>query len=81
MPKPVKKIIEFISEITLEIYLVQIGIIPFFAERFRFPVNWVLLTATIIAGAFVLHGAAKLITSGAEKLSGKIIKKEKKTEE
>ena len=81
LPKPVKKIIEFISEITLEIYLVQIGIIPFFAERFRFPVNWVLLTATIIAGAFVLHGAAKLITSGAEKLSGKIIKKEKKTEE
>ena len=78
LPKPIKKIIEFISEITLEIYLVQIGIIKIFAEHFRFPINWLLLTAVIVAGAFVLHSAAKLLLKGCGAVSDKLTKQNAK---
>lgn len=55
LPKPIKAFFTFISEITLEIYLVQIGIVPFFAKLVPFPLNWLILTAVIIGGAAVLH--------------------------
>ncbi len=54
-PKIIKKIITFIADRTLEIYLVQIVIIEYLASKFSFPVNWVVLTCAIIFAAFVLH--------------------------
>lgn len=55
MPAPVKSVFSFLSRITLEIYLVQIGIIPFFAALCPFPLNWLCLTGIILCGAFLLH--------------------------
>ena len=62
LPRWIKRVLNFISEITLEIYLVQIGIIPFFAKLLPFPLNWLVLTSVIVAGAAVLHfGTGKLL--------------------
>ena len=62
MPEWIKSIINFISGITLEIYLVQIGII----QRLNFvsfPFNWLLITIVIIALAYILNVFTKLITN------------------
>lgn len=62
LPRWIKRVLNFISEITLEIYLVQIGIIPFFAKLLPFPLNWLVLTSVIVAGAAILHfGTGKLL--------------------
>ncbi len=72
MPRPVKRVLEYISEITLEIYLVQIGIIPFFAKLLPFPLNWIVLTAVIVGGAAVLHFGTKALLDGLRLLGGKL---------
>lgn len=60
MPKWIKTIINFISGITLEIYLVQIGIINKL-NFVTFPFNWFIITGTIILLAFLLNKISSLI--------------------
>lgn len=67
LPKWIKAIINFISGITLEIYLVQIGIIDKL-NFFAFPFNWFLITVTIIVLAFLLHKISEFIQKPLAKL-------------
>lgn len=53
LPEKIKKIINFIANITLEIYLVQYVIIPKFAPII-FPLNWLLISTLIIISAYLL---------------------------
>lgn len=71
MPRYIKSIIGFLSSITLEIYLVQYVLIDLIRPIGHFPVNWIVLTASIIGVAFLLHIVCKLIY----KLADIIIKK------
>lgn len=72
VPKWINKIVTFIANITLEIYLVQYVIIDVIRNLgFAFPFNWILLTALIIASAFLLHfvidKCTKLLKRGKSK--------------
>ena len=67
LPKWIKAIITFISGITLEIYLVQIGIIDDL-NILPFPLNWLLITGVIVLLAFILNKVAVLIQKGLDKL-------------
>lgn len=56
LPKAVKSVIEFISSITLEIYLVQIILISIIKSYVTvFPLNWLALTGSILLCAWILH--------------------------
>lgn len=55
MPRIIKKVISFVSDITLEIYLVQYVIIEQFRGLFPFPMNWLLLSTSIVGSAYLLH--------------------------
>lgn len=59
LPKPIKAVIEFISDITLEIYLVQYVLIDNLRNIAPFPLNWLALTAAIILSALALHYLCK----------------------
>lgn len=65
LPKPVHRAVGFIAGMTLEIYVVQGEIIDRIRPLFGFPLNWLALTAAILAAAAVLHfactGIIKLI--------------------
>lgn len=54
------KFIKFISDRTLEIYLVQFYIIAHYNIG-EFPVNWIILTATILVSATVLRWCSQQI--------------------
>ncbi len=60
LPKWIKVIITFISGITLEIYLVQIGIIAKL-NVLPFPFNWLLITGVIVLLAFVLNKISSFV--------------------
>ncbi len=54
LPRFIKSIINFISAMTLEIYMVQDVLVP----RLKigvFPINWLIITGGITVSAFVLH--------------------------
>lgn len=69
LPRWIKKMIEFVSSITLEIYVVQYVLIDLVREwGISFPANWLILTASIIFTAFVLHLLCKCIYKGGELL-------------
>ncbi len=72
LPKWIKAIITFVSGITLEIYLVQIGIIDDL-NILPFPLNWLLITGVIIILAFILNKVVSII----EKPLLKVFNKEK----
>ncbi len=55
MPYRIKQIIRFLSKITLEIYVVQYVLIDSFCDMFEFPVNLIVITAMIIAAAWLLN--------------------------
>ncbi len=65
-PPPKKwsnSIVGFIANLTLEIYLVQYVLIDFVRRlALPFPLNWAVLTAMIIAAAFILHMIIKYAT-------------------
>lgn len=68
MPRWLKKIVTFIADITLEIYLVQYVLIDVIRNlKLPFPINWMAITASIILSAFILHTVCKPIVG---KLSG-----------
>lgn len=55
LPVGLKKIIGFIANLTLEVYLVQYVLIEYIRPLFGFPLNWIALTTTIILVAYILH--------------------------
>ena len=56
LPVPLKRVIQFLSDMTLEIYVVQYVLIDVVRSlKLFFPLNWLLLTAGILLVAFVLH--------------------------
>lgn len=59
MPGKIKKIITFIAQITLEIYVVQSIIIQNF-KHIVFPLNWLIITILILASAICLHFVIKI---------------------
>lgn len=63
MPKPIKAVVSFLAGITLEIYVVQYVLIDIIvsAQIFSFPMNWIVLTLSILLAAFVLHHACGII--------------------
>lgn len=60
LPEWIKRIITFISGITLEIYLVQIGIIDKL-NILPFPLNWLLITGVIVLLAFILNKISSFV--------------------
>lgn len=68
MPRFVKSIVTFLSEMTLEIYVVQYAIIVKVNElNLAFPLNWFILTASILLTAFILHKTCEYIYRLADK--------------
>lgn len=61
MPKWLNKTVTYLAEITLEIYVVQYAIIPLFAQIAPFPVNWIIITGSILAVASLLRVAVKFV--------------------
>ncbi len=75
-PKWLSKGVHFLAKLTLEIYLVQYVLIDVIRGlNLFFPLNWVVLTASIILAAFALHTVIELGT----KLLNMGVKKIKKT--
>lgn len=71
MPEWLKKVISFLSTITLEIYVVQYVLIDVIrGENLFFPLNWIILTAAIIISAFVLHKVCDLMYKTADRIIG-----------
>ena len=76
IPTSIKKIISFLASITLEIYVVQYVLIDVIRNMgLAFPINWVLLTAAIIAAAFALHCICNLIAHATDLLISKHLRK------
>ena len=71
MPNKLKKIIEYIAKITLEIYLVQYPIIPLLADKMPFPINWIIITGLILILATLLHISVEIITKQINNIKGK----------
>lgn len=66
LPLALRRCIDFLAMLTLEIYLVQGELIERIRLLFGFPLNWVALTVSILLAAFVLH----LLSEGIMKLTG-----------
>lgn len=77
LPVAVKKIIEFISSMTLEIYIVQYFLIDVIRPIGHFPINWIILTVAIILSAFLLNRVCKVIYSLIDTCKNKCIGREK----
>ena len=68
-----RSIINFIASITLEIYVVQSVLIEAIRGlKLPFPLNWLAVTAAIIAAAFLLHMVCELLYKGVDLLLSKI---------
>ena len=80
LPKWIKKIISFIADMTLEIYVVQSVLIEWIRPHLGFPLNWFVITASIIIAAFALHLVCKYLMMGVEWCINKI-RIEKRKEE
>ena len=82
LPKVIKIGCKYLASITLEIYLVQQVIINSLVPYFTFPINWIVITASILVSATALHYVCKLIYFAGDKvveiLKNKLIKKEEK---
>ena len=77
MPEWLKVIITYLSTITLEIYVVQYVIIDLVRPLFGFPLNWIVLTASILVAATLLHFMCKGILNGFDIAMDKIKNKQK----
>jgi hypothetical protein len=80
LPKAIKSCLSYLAKLTLEIYVVQYVIIAVLKQYFSFPINWIVITASILVSATILHYLCKLIYWGVDKLiqtiRNKLIKKE-----
>lgn len=69
LPQIIKSCIGFVSKITLEVYVVQYVIIDVIRSLgLFFPVNWLLITASILVSAFILHKCCEWIYKSVEKV-------------
>ena len=69
LPDKLKKVIDFLSKHTLEIYLVQFVII----EQLKilglpFPLNWVVITISIAVASILLHIISQVVIKNIQKL-------------
>lgn len=62
IPKKAFDVINLISKLTLEIYLVQYVIIPTFENLF-FPLNFIVVTVSIFLSAYILYKLTKFVES------------------
>lgn len=62
LPAPVIRIIRFLADMTLEIYVVQGVLIDWLRPLFGFPLNWLVLTGSILLTAWLLHLASRFLT-------------------
>lgn len=76
LPKAVKAVITFLADITLEIYVVQYVLIDWLRPLFGFPLNWLVITAAILAAAYVLHLVCKWIYRAVDVVAAKLKKAE-----
>jgi hypothetical protein len=74
LPVKIKEAISFIAKITLEIYVVQYMIIPRLSFIF-FPLNWFVITGTILVSAFVLYVVNNIVFVRIELMIYKSIQK------
>lgn len=77
MPKFLRVAVTFLADRTLEIYVVQYVLIEVLRPFFGFPLNWLVLTASILAAASILHILCKGIYGGVDLLIAKCRRKEK----
>lgn len=70
LPIPIKKAITFISDLTLEIYIVQFPLIGLLKDIRPFPLNWFALTVAIILSAWLVHMVCKLFYRACDSLMG-----------
>ena len=75
MPKWIKRAVSFVAAMTLEIYVVQYVLISLLRNVAPFPLNWLVLTAAILASAAVLHYLCKGISFLTAKAASAIFKK------
>ena len=63
LPKFIRKIMDMLASMTLEIYIVQFVIINFIQKSNVniFPINWLLLSLLIFISAFILHVFCKYL--------------------
>lgn len=72
LPKAIKRVIEFVSSITLEIYLVQIILISIIKSYVTvFPLNWFALTGSILLCAWILHLVVDVLVNRIPQRIGK----------
>jgi len=76
LPNRIKQVASFIATITLEIYLVQYVIIDICREIGHFPLNWIVITTSIIASAYLLHKVSDLLYIMVDKTRSIILKKD-----
>lgn len=74
LPGWIRKVLTYLSEITLEIYVVQYAIIPRLAGQFAFPINWLAITGAILVSATLLHLCVKVINKWTDKLFSRTVK-------
>lgn len=67
VPQVIMKVVNFVADLTLEIYLVQYVLIDAIRPHFFFPLNWIVLTLLILGSAVVLHTVCKPIVAFATK--------------
>ena len=73
LPDWIKKAINFVSDMTLEIYVVQYVLIELIRPVDIFPLNWVLLTASILGSAFILHKITEGFYHGIKYIASKSV--------
>lgn len=75
MPVVLRRIITYLSEITLEIYVVQYVLIDLIRPLLGFPLNWIVLTGSILLSATVLHYVCQGILRLSERMIQQISSK------
>jgi len=81
MPSWLKRAVKFLSDRTLEIYVVQYVLIDLIRDLdIVFPLNWLAVTVSIIAAAFALHFVCGLLYRGADGVIAKIKSKREKND-
>lgn len=78
LPGWIRKGIDILAKITLEIYVVQYYLIDSLRNVLPFPLNWICLTAAILCSAAVLHYISHWIIRSIELLATKIMAVAKK---
>lgn len=77
LPKSIKSCITFVAGLTLEIYVVQYVLIDVLRPFFGFPLNWCVITASIVLAAWGLHNICRGLYKFSDWIVLKILQKRK----